>query len=70
MSRLAPQRDAPQFQANMQGQRLPGGVQRFVACYFATRNHFSVPARRRSAPAILCQPLEAFEAWKSAANLT
>ena len=34
----------------------------------ATRNHFSVPARRRSALTIRYHRLEAFEAWKSAAQ--
>ena len=33
----------------MQGFRSPGGLQRFVACHSATRNRFSIPARRRSA---------------------
>ena len=36
----------------MQGFRSPGGLQRFVSMQSATRNHFSVPARRRSARTI------------------
>ena len=51
----------------MQGFRSPGGLQRFVSMQSATRNHFSVPARRRSAHTIRYHRLEAFEAWKSAA---
>jgi putative transposase len=35
----------------------------------ATRDHFSVPARRRSALTILYHRLESFEMWKSAANV-
>jgi len=35
----------------------------------ATRNRFSVPARRRSVLTIRYHRLEAFEAWKSAANI-
>jgi len=34
----------------------------------ATRNSFSVPARRRSALTIRYHLLEAFEAWKSTAH--
>ena len=52
----------------MQGFRSPGGLQRFVSMKSATRNSFSVPARRRSALTIRYHRLEAFEAWKSAAN--
>ena len=52
----------------MQGFRSPGGLQRFVSMQSATRNSFSVPARRRSALTIRYHWLEAFEAWKSAAN--
>ena len=52
----------------MQGFRSPGGLQRFVSMQSATRNCFSVPARRRSALTIRYHRLEAFEAWKSAAN--
>lgn len=52
----------------MQGFRSPGGLQRFVSMQSATRNHFSVPARRRSALTIRYHRLEALEAWKSAAN--
>jgi len=51
----------------MQGFRSPGGLQRFVSMQSATRNCFSVPARRRSALTIRYHRLEAFEAWKSAA---
>ena len=53
----------------MQGFRSPGGLQRFVSMQSATRNHFSVPARRRSARTIRYHRLEAFEVWKSAANV-
>lgn len=53
----------------MQGFRSPGGLQRFVSMQSATRNRFSVPARRRSALTIRYHRLEAFEAWKSAANV-
>ncbi|MFY9237760.1 MAG: IS6 family transposase [Roseovarius sp.] len=53
----------------MQGFRSPGGLQRFVSMHSATRNHFSVPARRRSALTIRYHRLEAFEAWKSAASV-
>lgn len=53
----------------MQGFRSPGGLQRFVSMQSVTRNHFSVPARRRSALTIRYHRLEAFEAWKSAANV-
>jgi putative transposase len=45
----------------MQGFRSPGGLQRFVSLQSATRNHFSVPARRRSALTIRYHWLEAFE---------
>ena len=53
----------------MQGFRSPGGLQRFVSMQSATRNRYSVPARRRSALTIRYQRLEAFQAWKSAANV-
>ena len=53
----------------MQGFRSPDGLQRFVSMQSATRNRFSVPARRRSALAIRYHRLEAIEAWKSAANV-
>lgn len=53
----------------MQGFRSPGGLQRFVSLQSATRNSFSVPARRRSALTKRYHRLEAFEAWKSAANV-
>ena len=52
----------------IQGFRSPGGLQRFVSMQSATRNRFSVPARRRSALTIRYHRLEAFEAWKSAAH--
>jgi len=52
-----------------QGFRSPGGLQRFVSMQSTTRNRFSVPARRRSALTIRYHRLEAFEAWKSAANV-
>ena len=53
----------------MQGFRSPGGLQRFVSVYSATRNCFSVPARRRSALTIRYHRLQALKAWKSAANV-
>ena len=53
----------------MQGFRSLGGLQRFVSIHSATRNCFSVPARRRSALTIRYHRLEALEAWKSAANV-
>lgn len=53
----------------MQSFRSPGGLQRFVSMQSATRNRFSVPARRRSALTIRYHRLEAFEAWKSTANV-
>lgn len=52
----------------MQGFRSPGALQRFVSMQSATRNHFSVPARRRSALTIRYHRLEAFDAWNYAAN--
>jgi putative transposase len=52
----------------MQGFRSPGGLHRCVSMQSATRNRFSVPARRRSALTIRYHRLEAFEAWKSAAT--
>jgi putative transposase len=53
----------------MQGLRSPGTLQRFVPMRPATRNRFSVPARRRSALTIRYHRLEAFDARKTAANL-
>ena len=53
----------------MQGFRSPGGLQRFVSMQSATRNCFSVSARRRSALTIRYHRLEALEAWKFAANV-
>jgi putative transposase len=53
----------------MQGFRSPSGLQRFITMQSATRNCFSVSARRRSALTIRYHRLEAFEAWKSAANV-
>lgn len=53
----------------MQGFRSPGALQRFVSIQSATRNCFSVPARRRSAITIRYHRLEALEAWKIAANV-
>ena len=52
----------------MQGFRSPGGLQRFVSVQSATRNRFSVPARRRSALTIRYHRMEAFDAWKAAAG--
>jgi len=48
--------------------RSPGSLQRFVSVQLATRNCFSVPARRRTALAIRYYPMEALGAWKVAAN--
>ncbi|NKX41013.1 IS6 family transposase [Rhodobacteraceae bacterium R_SAG2] len=45
----------------MQGFRSPGALQRFVSIQSATRNCFSVPARRRSAITIRYHRLEALE---------
>ncbi len=53
----------------MQGFRSPGGLQRFVSMQSATRNCFSVQARRRSALTIRYHRLEALEASKNAANV-
>ncbi|EAQ24840.1 transposase [Roseovarius sp. 217] len=53
----------------MQGFRSPGALQRFVSIQSATRNCFSVPARRRSAITIRYHRLEALEAWKIATNV-
>lgn len=53
----------------MQGFQSPGSLQRFVSIQSATRNFFSVPAHRRSALTNRYHRLEAFEAWKSAANV-
>lgn len=53
----------------MQGFRSPGGLQRFVSIQSATRNYFSVPARRRSALTTRYHRFEAFKAWKSAASV-
>lgn len=53
----------------MQGFRSPGGLQRFVSSHSAVRNSFSVPARRRLALTIRYHRLEAFDAWKVAANI-
>jgi putative transposase len=52
----------------MQGLRSLGGLQRFVSMQSATRNSFSVPACRRSAPSMRYHRLGAFEAWKSEAH--
>ncbi len=53
----------------MQGFRSPGGLQRFVPMKSATRNHFSVPARRRSALSIRYHRPEAFKMCEAAANV-
>lgn len=53
----------------MQGFRSPGGLQRFVACHSATRNRFSIPARRRSAIETRYHRIEAFDAGKGAASI-
>jgi putative transposase len=54
----------------MQGFRSPGALQGFVSTQSATRNRFSVPARRRSALTIRYHRLEACKAWKSVANVS
>lgn len=53
----------------MQGFRLPGALQRFVSLQSATRNCFSVPARRRAAITIRHHRLEALEPWNHAASV-
>ena len=53
----------------MQGFRSPGGLQRFVSVFFAVRNLFVPPARRRSALATRLHRLAAFDAWRQAAGL-
>lgn len=53
----------------MQGYRSPGGLQRFVSIHSATRNRFFAPSRRRSAITIRYHRMEAFDAWKTAANI-
>lgn len=49
----------------MRGFLSPGGLQLYAATY----NHFSVPARRRSALTIRYHRMEAFDAWKSTAKV-
>ena len=49
----------------MQGYRSPGALKRFVAVHSATRNCFSVPARRRYALTIRYHRMEAFDAWRT-----
>lgn len=46
----------------MQGYRSPGGLQRLVSVHSASRNCFSVPARRRAPLTIRYHRLEAFDA--------
>ena len=53
----------------MQGYQSPSGLQRFVSAHSATRNRFSVPFRRRAALTIRYHRMEAFDAWKAAANI-
>ena len=53
----------------MQGFRSPGGLQRFVSVFSATRNLFVPAARRRSALATRLHRLEAFDAWRQVAGL-
>ncbi len=53
----------------MQGFRSRGSLQRFVSIHSATRNCFSVPARRRCALTIRYHRLEALQTWKAAAKL-
>lgn len=50
----------------MQGFRSAGGLQRFVSVFFALRNLFVPPARRRSAR---LHRLEALIEWRRAADL-
>lgn len=52
----------------MQGFRSPGSLQRFVSVQSATRNRFSVRARRRSTLTIRYHRMEAFDAWNAAAG--
>jgi putative transposase len=40
-----------------------------VTCQSATRNRFSIPARRRSAIETRYHRIEAFDAWKEAASI-
>lgn len=53
----------------MQGFRSPGGLQRFISVHSATRNSFSVPARRRNAQTIRYHRMEAIDAWKTASGI-
>ena len=53
----------------MQGYRSPGALQRFVSVHSATRNNFSVPARRRNALSIRYHRMEAIDAWRSATGI-
>ena len=53
----------------MQGYRSTGGLQRFVSIHSATRNCFSVPARRRAALTIRYHRMEALDTWKVAAGI-
>jgi putative transposase len=54
----------------MQGLQSPGGLQRFVSCHSAVRNHFFVPSRRHSALQIRYHRMKAFDTWKVAACIT
>ncbi|MEP0049079.1 MAG: DDE-type integrase/transposase/recombinase [Roseobacter sp.] len=47
----------------MQGYWLWGNLQRFISIYSASRNCFSVPARRRSVLTIRQHRLETFDVW-------
>jgi putative transposase len=53
----------------MQGFRSPTELQHFVSVHSATRNCFSVPSLRRAALTIRFHWLQAFDAWKAAANV-
>nr|WP_236638116.1 DDE-type integrase/transposase/recombinase [Mangrovicoccus ximenensis] len=53
----------------MQGYRSPVALQRFVSIHSAIRNSFSPFPPRRNALAIRYHRMEAFDAWKSAADI-
>ena len=53
----------------MQGFRSPGGLQRFVSVFSATRNLFVRPRSRRSALATHLHRLDAMAVWKAAAGV-
>ncbi len=53
----------------MQGYRSPGALQRFVSVHSATRNNFSVPARRRNTLSIRYHRMEAIDVWRLATGI-